>query len=322
VRSILILLFVLGVLVTDNERSSAEDWPARPVKIVVAFPPGGTIDVVARELAEKLSQSFGQSFYVENRSGASGNTGTDYVAKAAPDGYTLLMGSDINFAVAPNWDSNLPYKVSEFAPVSLIADMGLILAARPSLGISNVHELIKLARNQPGKITYGSSGPGSTHELAMELLQQLGGFKLTEIPYRGSAQALPDLLSGQIQVLFLGVAGLPYFRSGQLRALGVGTLARFESLPDVPTIAEQGFPDFEANIPGGIYVPAGTPQEIINKLQQRIALVLSTKDIRERFGAIGAVPIGSTPDALVAHINKESEKWARLIHYIHKRADR
>jgi tripartite-type tricarboxylate transporter receptor subunit TctC len=312
-------LLIVFIALANGEQSTAEEWPTRPVKIVVAFPAGGTPDVVARELARKLTESFGQSFFVENRSGASGNLGTAYVAKAAPDGYTLLLGVDTNLVIAPNWDSNLPYKVSDFAPVSLIANGGYVLAAHPSLGINNVGELIALAKKRPGEINYGSAGPGNNRELAMELLQRLGSFKLTEVPYRGGSEAVPDLLSGQIQVSFIGAAGFPYFRTGQLKALGVGALERFESLPDIPTIAEQGFPDFEINSPQGLYAPAGTPQNIIIKLQQQIALVLNTKDIREQFAAMGAEAVSSTPEALAAHITKDSEKWARVIQDMRKR---
>jgi tripartite-type tricarboxylate transporter receptor subunit TctC len=312
-RTISMSLLVCCIAIACTQPCVAQDWPTRPVKLVVAFPAGGGIDVGARELARKLSESFGQSFYVENRPGASGNLGTDYVAKAAPDGYTLLFGSDIQFTVAPNWENDLPYKVSDFAPVSLISDMGLILAANPSLGVDNIRDMIALAKTRPEKINYGSNGPGSTQELAMELLAQLGGFKVTEVPYRGSSEAMPDLLSGQIQMLFVGVGGFPYLRNGQLKGLGSGTLERFEIFPDIPTIAEQGFPGFEANIPSGLYAPAGTPADIIALLQQRVALVLGTREMHDRFLAIGGTAIGSTPEVLAAHVKEQSAKWARII---------
>jgi tripartite-type tricarboxylate transporter receptor subunit TctC len=315
VRTILVALFIFGILAVVGERSLAEDWPERPVKIVVGFPPGGTIDIIARELAQKFSESFRQSFYVENRPGASGNSGTDYVAKSARDGYTLLMGSEIQFAIAPNFDSTLPYKVNDFAPISLVAIMDFVLAAHPSLAANNVRELVTLAKEQPGKINYGSAGPGSTHELAMEQLQQRSGFKLTEIPYRGTGQALPDLLSGRIQVMLVGVAaGLPYLHSGQLKALAVGTLERIEALPEVPTIAEQGFPDFEATVSAGLYAPAETPKEIIAQLQQETARIIHTPEMRELLLAGGSTPIGSTSDVLLERNKRDSAKWARVLH--------
>jgi tripartite-type tricarboxylate transporter receptor subunit TctC len=318
VRAVLASLLIWGAALVGCP-AAAEEWPARPVKMVVAFPAGGGIDLAARELARKLSESFGQTFFIENRPGASGNLGTEYVAKAAPDGYTLLFGSDIQFTVAPNWESDLPYKISDFAPVSLISDNGLILAAHSSLGVSNLHEMIALARTEPGKINYASNGPGSTQELAMELLQQLGAFKLTEVPYRGGGQSLPDLVAGQIQLGFVSVGGFPYFRDGQLKPLGAGTLQRFEALPDIPTIAEQGFPGFEANIPSGLYVPAGTSADIIASLQQRVARVLATREMHDRFIAMGATAIGSTPEVLSAHIAEQSAKWARIIQTIRER---
>jgi tripartite-type tricarboxylate transporter receptor subunit TctC len=321
-RTIVGLLLVLGILVAEVERSTAQEWPTRPVKIVVAFLPGAAIDLAARELAQKLSEATGQTFYVENQPGASGNLGTSYVAKAAPDGYTLLFGSDIQFTIAPNLDADLPYKVADFAPVSLVTNMGFLLAATPSLAANNVRELAELAKKQSGKINYGSIGQGTIQELAMELLQQRGNFKLTEVPYRGSSQALPDLLSGQIQVMLVGIAErMAYVRSGQLKALGIVTSQRFEIAPDIPTIAEQGFPGFEVNSVAGIYVPSGTPNDIILKLQKQIALALATPELHDRFAAIGATAVGSTPEVLAAHISSESVKWARVIKDMRERGN-
>jgi tripartite-type tricarboxylate transporter receptor subunit TctC len=322
-QKILRALVILGVLTTLCARSTAEDWPARPVKIVLAFSPGGAIDLAARELARKLSESFGQSFYVENRVGAGGSIGTEYAAKAAPDGYTFLFGSDIQFAIAPHLDSHLPYSVSDFAPVSMVSNIVIILAAHPSLRANNVAELIALAKQQPAKINYGSIGPGTMSALAMDLLQQRGDFKMTEIPYRGAAEALPDLLSGQIQVMPVGIAErLPYLRSGQLKALGVLTSQRFDGAPDIPTIAEQGFPGYEVNSFVAIYAPVGTPAEIIAKLQRRIALILGTREMRDRFLAMGAIAMSSTPDALASYMQQESDEWARVIHDMRERERR
>jgi tripartite-type tricarboxylate transporter receptor subunit TctC len=296
-------------------------WPERPVKIVVAYSAGGSGDIVARALAQKLSESFGQSFYVENRPGASGNIGTDFVAKAAPDGYTLLMASDIQFAIEPNFDSNLPFQVKEFAPVSLVADLDLVLAAHPSLEANSVGDLVDLARKNPGKINYGSTGPGSTHALATELLQQLGQFKLAEVPYRGSGQTLPDLLAGRMQLMLLGVPqSLPYIRNGQLKALAVGALHRIQSLPDVPTIAEQGFPGFEATNYWCLYAPAGTSEDIVARLQQETARAVNAADLRDRFLASGLTPVGSTPGVLAARIDRDSAKWASVLREMRGRA--
>jgi tripartite-type tricarboxylate transporter receptor subunit TctC len=308
------LSLVLCALVAGSAASQADDWPIRPVRIVVAYAAGGSGDIVARALAQKLTESIGQSFFVENRPGASGNIGTEVVAKAAADGYTLLLASDIQFAIAPNYESNLPFQVKDFTPVSLVADVDLVLIAHPSVRANNVGELIALAKNDPGKITYGSTGPGSTHELATELLQQLGHFKLTEVPYRGSGQSMPDLLAGRTQLMLLGVPqSLPYLHNGQLKALAVGALHRIRTLPDVPTIAEQGFAGFEATNYWCLYAPAGTSKDVIARLQRETAQALNAPDLHERFLASGLTPLGSTPEALAARIDRDSTKWAGVL---------
>ncbi len=308
------LVVLFGAMVAMLGTALADEWPSRPVRIVVPYSAGGSGDIVARELAQKLTSIVGRSVFVENRPGASGNIGTEFVAKAPADGYTLLMGSDIQFAIAPNFSSKLPYAVKEFAPISLVANLDLVLAAHPSLAANHLQGLVALAKKQPGVINYGSTGPGSTHQLAIELLQQLGGFKLTEVPYRGSAQALPDLLSGQLQVMLMGIPqSLPYLRDGKLKALAVGALQRVASVPDIPTIAEQGFPGFEANNYWCFYAPAGTPQAIIDKLHQATAQAVAAPDLRERFLATGLTPVGSLPDALGARIALDTTRWAKVI---------
>ena len=305
------------IMVTALAAASAsvvEGWPVRTVKIVVAYSAGGSGDILARALAQKLTHAFGETFYVENRPGASGNLGTDFVAKATADGYTLLMASDIQFAIAPHFGSSLPFKVAEFAPISLVADVDLVLVAHPSLQANNVRELIALAQKEPGAINYGSTGPGSTHELATELLQQLGHFKLTEIPYRGSSETLPDLLSGQTQLMLLGVPqSLPYLRDHRLKALAVGARRRIDSLPDVPTVAEQGFPGFEATNYWCFYAPAGTSRDIIARLQEETTRAVNAVELHAWLLASGFTPVGSTAEALAERIDHDSEKWARVL---------
>jgi tripartite-type tricarboxylate transporter receptor subunit TctC len=321
VRAFLVSLLVFQVLVASSERTVAEDWPARPVRIVVAYSAGGSGDLLARELAKSLSESFGQTFFVENRPGAGGNTGTEYVAKATPDGYTLLLGSDIQFAIGPVFDSTLPFQVKDFAPVSLVATQDLVLAAALSFSAKNLAELIALAKKEPGKINYGSLGPGSTHELGMELLQQLGEFKLTEVPYRGSGQALPDLISGRLQVMIMGVpSGLPYVHNGQLKALAVSGLERTASMPNVPTVAEQGYPGFQVDNYWCLYAPAGTPKTIIARLQQETARAVGAQPLRDQIIAGGFAPVGSMPDALAARVARDSVKWAGVIRDMRARA--
>jgi tripartite-type tricarboxylate transporter receptor subunit TctC len=308
------LSVIVCALITIAGDAVAENWPTRPIKLVVPYSAGGSGDIVARELAQKLTAYLDRSVYVENRPGASGNLGTEYVAKSAPDGHTLLMASDIQFAISPNFTAGLPYELKDFEPVSLVANLDLVLAGHPSVAATNLRELAVLARNRPSEINYGSTGAGSTHQLAMELLQQLGGFKLTEVPYRGSAQALPDLLSGQLHIMLMGIPqSLPYLRNGKLNALAVGALQRVASVPDVPTISEQGYPDFEANNYWCLYAPAGTPKSIVARLQQATAQAVAAPDLRERFIATGLTPVGSTPDELATRIAADSAKWRKVI---------
>ncbi|HEY7248052.1 MAG TPA: tripartite tricarboxylate transporter substrate binding protein [Xanthobacteraceae bacterium] len=308
-----VLLFILAICAAfDTAR--AEEWPGRPIKLIVPYSAGGSGDIVAREVAQKLSMSLGQSVVVENRPGASGNIGTAAVAKSPPDGHTILMASDIQVAINPNFWSDLPYQLNEFEPISLVATVDLVLTATPSLDVADLRRLVQKAKQQPGAINYGSTGPGSTHELAMELLQQLGGFKLTEVPYRGSAQALPDLLSGQLQLMLMGIPqSLSYLRAGQLKALAVGSPERLPSLPDVATISQQGFPGFEANNYWCLYAPAGTPKDIVSKLGGATAQVLAQADLRDHFLANGLTPVGSTPEALAARVAADSAKWKKVI---------
>lgn len=305
---------IVCALITIAGDAVAENWPTRPIKLVVPYSAGGSGDIVARELAQKLSTYLDRSVYVENRPGASGNLGTEYVAKSASDGHTLLMASDIQFAISPNFTAGLPYELKDFEPVSLVANLDLVLAGHPSVGAANLRELAALAKNRPGEINYGSTGAGSTHQLAMELLQQLGGFKLTEVPYRGSAQALPDLLSGQLHIMLMGIPqSLPYLRNGKLNALAVGALQRVASVPDVPTISEQGYPDFEANNYWCLYAPAGTPKSVVDRLQQATARAVTAPDMRERFMATGLTPVGSTANELAARIAADAAKWKKVI---------
>ena len=308
------LLVIVYALITAAGGAVAEEWPARPIKLVVPYSAGGSGDIVARELAQKLTTYLDRSVYVENRPGASGNLGTEYVAKSVPDGHTLLMASDIQFAISPNFTAGLPYELKDFEPVSLVANLDLVLAAHLSVGATNLRELAELARKRPGEINYGSTGAGSTHQLAMELLQQLGGFKLTEVPYRGSAQALPDLLSGQVHVMLMGIPqSLPYMRDGKLNALAVGALQRVASIPDVPTIAEQGYPGFEANNYWCLYAAAGTQKSVIAKLQQGTSQAVAAPDLRDRFITTGLTPVGSSPHDLATRIAADSAKWTNVI---------
>jgi tripartite-type tricarboxylate transporter receptor subunit TctC len=298
--------------------AGAQSWPAKPVRIVVPYPAGGSGDIVARAVAQKMSEGLGQQFIVDNRAGAGGNIGTEAVARSPADGYTLLLATDIQFAISPALGMKLPYDpVRDFEPVSLVAFVDLVLAAHPSLGVATMQDLLRVARQQPGKINYASTGPGSTHHLSIELLKSMGGFDVTHVPYKGSSQALPDLISGQVQLMQLGVPQtLPHLKAGRVRALGVSATKRLPALPDVPTVAEQGFPGYEANNSWCLFAPAGTPADIVRRLHAEVSRVVALPDVKERFLATGLDPVGSTPAELSARMKADHEKWSRLVQRI------
>lgn len=316
------MLFLACLLVPVG--ALGQSWPIKPVRLIVPYPAGGSGDIVARSIALRMSDGLGQQVFVDNRAGASGNIGTEAVARSAPDGYTLLLATDIQFAISPALGMKLPYDPwKDFEAVSLVAFVELILTAHPSLGVSNMRELVDLARKQPGKIYYASTGPGSTHHLSIELLKSMGHFDVTHVPYKGSAQALPDLISGNVQLMQLGVPQtLPYLKDGKLRALGVGAKQRLAALPDVPTIAEQGFPDYEANNSWCLFAPAGTPGGVVRRLHDEVARVIGLPDVRERFVATGLNPVGSTPDELRARMKSDYEKWRLVAQRLNLKLDR
>jgi len=318
-----LLRLVLAAFLLAPSGAIAQSWPSKPIRIVVPYPAGGSGDIVARAIAQKMTEGLGQQVIVENRPGANGNIGTEAVARSAADGYTLLLATDIQFAIGPALGVKLPYDpAKDFEPISLVAFVELVLAAHPSLGVNNMQELVSLARSRPGRINYASTGPGSTHHLSIELLKSMGGFDVTHVPYKGAGQALPDLISGQVQLMQLGIPQtLPHLRAGRVQALGVGASKRLAVLPDVPTIAEQGFAGYEANNSWCLYAPAATPGEIIGRLHREVVRVMALADVRERFAATGLDPVGSTPQELKARMNADFEKWGRLVRQIGLRVE-
>jgi tripartite-type tricarboxylate transporter receptor subunit TctC len=292
----------------------AQSWPVKPIRLVVPYPAGGSGDIVARAVAFRMSEGLGQQVVVDNRAGANGDIGTEMVARAAPDGYTVLLATDIQFAISPALGVKLPYDpVKDFEPISLVAFVELVLVAHPSLGVSTVQELVALGRAKPDAIQYASTGTGSTHHLSIELLKSMGNFNATHVPYKGSAQAMPDLISGRVQVMQLGVPQtLQHLKEGRVKALGVGSSKRLVALPDVPTVAEQGFPGYEANNSWCLFAPARTPGEVIGKLQAEIARIIALPDVRERFIGSGLEPVGSTPAALRTRLAADYAKWQQV----------
>ena len=310
-RAIIFLLMLLGAVHT----AFAQTYPTKAVRMVVPFAAGaGSNDIMARLIAQKLSDSLGQQFVVDNRPGASGIIGTDIVAKAQPDGYTVLMMS-LTFTVNPSLFSKLPYDtVKDFTPVTLVASAPLMLVVHPSLPAKSVPEFIAYAKANPGRLNFGSGGPGTTPHLAGEMLKTMAGIQVTHIPYKGGAPALADLIGGQIQFMCENIPGtLPFAKAGKLRALAVTDLRRSPLLPDLPTLDETGLKGYQIVGWNGVFMPAGTPQAIVNKLHAEVVKALALPDVRERLATMGADGVGNTPQQFAAFIKAEIPKWARVV---------
>ncbi len=294
--------------------ASAQNYPTKPVRVIVPFAPGGATDIVARLLAPRLSENLGQSVVVENRGGGGTTIGMDHVAKSAPDGYTLGVAT-LTFAINPSLFPKLPYDTEkDFAPVSLVSIVTFVMAIHPSVPARSVKEFIALAKARPGALNYSSSGIGSASQMAAELFKYMTGTDMVHIPYTGGGPAMVALLSGQVSVFVLSIpGGLPHFKTGKLVPLGVTSLKRDPTLPDVPSIAESGLPGYELLEYQGIVAPAGTPRAVINRLQQEIVKSLATPGLNERFTVLGANVVGSTPEELASHVKKEIATWAKVI---------
>ena len=292
----------------------AQQYLGKPIRIVSGFAAGGPSDVGARTIGQKLTEAWGQQVIVDIRPGAGGNIASDIVAKSAPDGYTLLLGVFAH-AVNPSLYSKLPFDaIKDFAPIILFASVANVLAVHPSLPVDSVSQLISFARTRPEQLTSGSAGNGTSSHLALELLNLMAGTKITHVPYKGLAPAHTDLVGGQITMLFDGVVtALPRAKTGRLRVLAVTTAKRWQGAPDVPTVAEAGLPGFEVNSWYGLLAPAGTPREIIQRLNAEVARGLRAPDARERLYSIGAEPMADTPEAFAAYIQSEMVKWAKVV---------
>jgi tripartite-type tricarboxylate transporter receptor subunit TctC len=292
----------------------AQAYPAKPIRVLVPFPPGGGTDIVARTVTPKMAEILGQPFIIENRAGAGGNIGTDAVAKSAADGYTLLVAS-ASTAINTTLLLNLSWAFErDFAPVVLMVVNNHLLAAHPSVPANNVRELLALAKAKPGQVTYASYGTGSSAHLTAELFKLMAGVDLLHVPYKGAAPAVNDLLGGQVNIIFADVAAmLSHLKSGKLKALGIGAAKRFEGLPEVPTIAESGVPGFEAGGFLGLVAPAGTPPAVIQALNAAAQKSLALPDVRDRLLALASPPVGGTPEQFASHIQREIDKWARVI---------
>jgi tripartite-type tricarboxylate transporter receptor subunit TctC len=290
-------------------------YPDKPVRVIVPFAPGGATDVVARSLATRLAQIWNQPVVVENKPGAGGNIGADIVAKAPADGYTVLLASPAEIVINPHLYAHMPYDPArDLAPVTKIAAAPLVLVVHPSVPAHNVAELIAWIKSQKGGVSYASSGTGGPQHLAAEQFRLMTGTNLVHVPYKGGAPAVNDLLAGQVPMFFAGLPpALPHIKAGTLRALAVTTSARWPSLPDVPTVAESGLPGFNIENWQGIFVPAGTPPEIVAKLAHDIATVASEKEFADRLTAQGAAPATMSPADFTIFVRAENAKYGRLV---------
>ena len=294
--------------------SVAAAYPARPIRLIVPFAPGGSNDIMARLAGQKLSESLGTQVVVDNRAGGSGIIGTDIAAKAAPDGYTVLMMS-LTLAVNPSLYSKLPYDTEkDLAPVTLVASAPLMLVVHPSIPAKSVQELIAYAKANPGKLNFGSGGPGTTPHLAGEMLKAMAGIRMTHVPYKGGGPALNDLVGGQIQLMLENIPStLPHAKSGRLRALALSGLKRSPLVPDLPTLDEAGLKGYEIVGWNGLFVPSGTPRQIVTRLHGDIAKALAQPDVKERLATMGAEPVGNTPEEFRAFVKAEIVKWAKVV---------
>lgn len=293
----------------------AQGWPNKPIRLVVPFTPGGSSDILGRAIGQKLAESLGQPVIIDNVPGAGGSVGADKVAKAAPDGYTLLMGHIGTLAVNPAIYPKLPYDpVRDFAPVAWVANVPNVLVVHPKVPAQNLRELVTYAKARPGRLNYGSGGNGSAAHLATEYLKLQTGTFIVHVPYRGAAPAVGDLVVGQTDLLFTGAPALiSFIKSGQLRALAVSSKTRLPALPEVPTVAESGYPGFEADQWYGVVAPAGTPADIVRQLNTHINQALSSPELKTRLASEGAIAVPTTPEAYGALIRREIERWKPVV---------
>jgi tripartite-type tricarboxylate transporter receptor subunit TctC len=294
---------------------AAESYPAKTVRIVVPFAAGGSTDLLARSIAQRLNEAWKQPVIVDNRAGGGGIVGSDHVAKSAPDGYTILMGTPTTLAVAASLYAKLPYDPQrDFAPITEIAFIPQLLSVHPTIPTRSVKELVALARSRPGDLNYGTAGSGSTSHMAMELFLSMAKIRMTHVPYKGTGPALTDLLGGHISLMFdVIMTTLPHMQAGKLRTIGISSLERHPVTPDVPTIAESGYPGYEALVWFGFVAPAKTPPEIVRRVQEEVGRALKTPAMRDLLGSQGLVIVANTPAEFGKRVGVEIVKWRKVI---------
>jgi tripartite-type tricarboxylate transporter receptor subunit TctC len=311
-----LLLFVVSAL------AAAQDWPARPVRLILPFPPGGGTDILGRLIAERLSASLGQPVVTENRGGAGGNVGAEAAARSAPDGYTIVLVAP-SLAISPTLYSKINYDpVKDFAPVSLVATVPNVMITQPSLPAQNLQEFIAYAKARPGALNFGSGGAGTSNHLAGELFNIVTGTKLVHVPYKGVNLAMQDVLAGNVHLVFIGIpAAAPHVKAGKLRALALVAPQRSAALPDVPTVAEAGLGDFEVTTWYGVLAPAGTPRPVVMRLNSELVKIMHSPELKEKLAATGTEPLTSTPEEFAAYIKREIAKWGDVIRKSGAKAD-
>ena len=316
------LLKCLGVMLFVSA-AAAQSYPSKPIRFVVPYPPGGPLDTVARLLGQKVAESVKQPVIVDNKPGAGGNIGAGAVAKSPADGYTILMGAVATHAINPTLYASIPYDpVKDFQPVTQLASTPNVLIVNNSVPAANVRDFIAYAKAHPGKLNFGSGSTGSAGHLAGELFKAMAGVDMTHVPYKGAAPAMQDLIGGQVQVMFDNFASAnAQVKAGKVKALAVTTAKRSTLAPELPTIGESGLPGFDINTWFGIFVPAGTPRDVVDRLHAEFTRALALPDIRERLVNLGAEPVGNRPEEFAAYIRSEGEKYARVIKASGAKAD-
>jgi tripartite-type tricarboxylate transporter receptor subunit TctC len=311
--AICVIAGALAVVAANG--AAALTYPDKPIRLVCPIPPGGTTDLVARLVAQKLTESVSQQVIVDNRGGAGGIIGTEMVARSAPDGYTLLLGSMTTHAINPAFHQNLTYDaVRSFQPVSRIIAAPQLLVVHPSVAARSVRELIALAKAKPGQLTYATASMGTAPHLAFELLKGMAGVDIVGVPYKGSGPSIIDLIGGQVQSMITGIVVLmPHVKAGKLRALGVTSPARAAVMPELPTIAESGVPNFDVRVWFGVFLPAGTPRPVVMLLNERIRKIVEAPDVRQRLIEQGADPVTDTPEEFGAYVKTELARWTKVV---------
>ena len=313
-RTFLLAAGAAGALPVLPEIARADTWPSRPVKVIVPYPPGGSTDITARLVMEKVAPLIGQPVVIDNRAGAGGNLGMDAAARSAPDGYTFAVATTAH-AINMTLFTNLTYHILDnFTPVALLTENPLMLVVPTSSPFKTVKDLIAAAKAEPGKINFATSGVGQSTHLAAELFATMAGIKMTHVPYKGSAPAIADVIAGHVQLIFdTTQSALPYVKEGRLRALGVTSSERIPLAPDVPTIAEAGLPGYEATAWNGLVAPKGTPAEIVTRMNAEVEKVLALPEVKTRFADLGAVCPPSTPESFRAYVAAQITKWGAVV---------